>query len=62
MPTETPKTTAEKLVAHCRAHAEMQGLDELYDPAQESSDILSNPRGALPTVQVQEAQRAKSSW
>jgi SnoaL-like protein len=43
MTTETLKATAEKLVAHCRAHTEMQGLDELYDPGAVSVEAMPMP-------------------
>jgi ketosteroid isomerase-like protein len=32
MSAETTRATAEKLLAHCRAHTTKRGLDELYDP------------------------------
>lgn len=43
MPSEALKTTADKLVAHCRDHTTIAGLDELYDPAAVSVEATVMP-------------------
>jgi hypothetical protein len=62
MTTETLRTIAEKLVAHCRAGTTKQGLDELYDPAAVSVEATEMPgSGGRETAGV-EGIKGKHDW
>jgi hypothetical protein len=61
MTVEATKATAEKLVAHCRAHTEAQGLDELYDPGAVSVEAVAMPGGGRETRGVA-AIKGKHEW
>ena len=43
MPGESLKDTADKLVANCREHRTIPGLDELYDPDAVSVEAMKMP-------------------
>jgi hypothetical protein len=43
MSRDAMKATADKLVAHCRAGTERQGLQELYDPDAVSAEAMAMP-------------------
>jgi ketosteroid isomerase-like protein len=62
MTAQTLKTTAEKLVAHCRANTTEEGLDELYDPGAVSVEAAPGPgQDSRETVGV-EGIRGKHQW
>ena len=62
MPTETLKATADKLVAHCRAHTEMQGLDELYHPDAVSVEAMAMPGMDSPETKGVQGIKGKHEW
>jgi hypothetical protein len=62
MTIEALKATAEKLVAHCRAHTEMQGLDELYDPAAVSVEAMPMPGSDSAETRGVQAIKGKHEW
>jgi ketosteroid isomerase-like protein len=59
---ETLRTTADKLVAHCRAGTTKQGLDELYDPAAVS--VEATPMTGTDSAETKgvEGIRGKHDW
>lgn len=62
MHTETLKATAEKLVSHCRAGTEMQGLDELYDVDAVSVEAMPMPGADSAELRGVEAIKGKHDW
>jgi ketosteroid isomerase-like protein len=62
MPAEATKTTAEKLLAHCRAHTTIRGLDELYDPDAVSVEATAMPGTDSRETQGVEAIKGKHAW
>lgn len=62
MTAEMLKTTAEKLVAHCRAGTTKQGLDELYDPGAVSVEAMAMPGADSPETVGVDGIRGKHDW
>jgi hypothetical protein len=62
MSLETLKSTAEKLVAHCRAGTEQQGLKELYDPGAVSVEAMPMPGMESPETRGVEGIKGKHDW
>jgi ketosteroid isomerase-like protein len=62
MRVETLKATAEKLVAHCRAGTEAEGLAELYDPDCVSVEAMPMPGSDSAEARGIEAIRGKHAW
>src|SRR5918996_5845335 len=62
MTRETTMATAERLLAHCRNHTEMQGLDELYDPQAVSIEATSMPGMESRELRGVEAIKGKHEW
>ena len=54
MPSETLKSTADRLVAHCRAGTTKEGLKELYDP-----DAVSVEAAPMPGADTAETNGVK---
>lgn len=62
MSRDSLKSTAEKLVAHCRANTTKEGLDELYDPGAVSVESIAMPgAGGRETLGV-EGIKGKHDW
>lgn len=57
----TTEEIAKKLVAHCEAHTEMQGLDELYHPDAVSVEAMM-PEGMDPVTKGVAGIRGKHDW
>lgn len=62
MHSETLKATAERLVAHCRAGTEAEGLATLYDPECISVEAIAMPGTDSAEARGLEAIRAKHDW
>jgi hypothetical protein len=62
MPADTTRKTADKLVAHCRAHTEYEGLKELYDPGAVSVEAMAMPGMDSPVTEGVEGIKAKHDW
>jgi ketosteroid isomerase-like protein len=62
MGAETVKATAEKLVAHCRAGTEAQGLAELYHPDAVSVEAMPMPGADSAEARGVEAIKGKHDW
>lgn len=62
MPGEALKTTAHKLVEHCRVHTEGDGLRELYDPGAVSVEAMASPGAPSPVTEGVEGIRDKHAW
>jgi hypothetical protein len=56
------RTTAERLVAHCRAGTEAQGLAELYDPDCVSVEAMPMPGSDSAEARGIDAIRGKHAW
>lgn len=57
----TTEEIAKKLVAHCEAHTEKQGLDELYHADAESVEAMT-PAGMDPVTRGLDGIRGKHDW
>ena len=62
MSLEATKATAEKLLAHCRAHTEAEGLDELYAPDAVSVEAVAMAGTDSPESRGVEAIKGKHDW
>lgn len=62
MTVDALKTTAERLVAHCRAGTEAQGLAELYDPDCVSVEAMPMPGSDSAEARGIDAIRCKHEW
>jgi len=62
MSVETLKTTADRLVGHCRAGTEREGLTELYDPDCISVEAAPMPGADSAEARGLEAIKAKHDW
>jgi hypothetical protein len=62
MTVEATKTTAAKLVEHCRTHTEAQGLDELYDPGAVSVEAFAMPGTDSRESRGVDAIKGKHDW
>jgi hypothetical protein len=62
MSVDAMKGTAERLVAHCRNGTEMQGLEELYDPAAVSVEAMPMPGTGSAEVSGVEGIKGKHQW
>ena len=56
------KSTAEKLVAHCRAGTELQGMDELYDRGAVSVEAVAMPGSGSAESSGVDAIKGKHNW
>ena len=59
---ETLKATAERLVAHCRAHTEEQGLNELYDQDAVSVEAMAMPGSGSAETRGVDGIKGKHEW
>ena len=62
MSRETMKTTAEKLVAHCRAGTTRQGLKELYAPDAVSVEAVAMPGSGSAETRGLQGIEGKHDW
>lgn len=62
MDVATLKATAEKLIAHCRAGTEKQGLSELYHSDAVSVEAMPMPGSDSAEMRGVEAIRGKHDW
>jgi hypothetical protein len=62
MDVETLRTTAERLVGHCRAGTEREGLEELYDP--DCVSVEAMPMTGTDSAEARgiEAIKGKHDW
>ncbi len=62
MPADTLKSTAERLVAHCRANTTEQGLTELYAPDAVSVEAMAAPGQDSAETHGLDGIRGKHAW
>ena len=62
MAADTLKETAEKLVANCREHRTIPGLDELYDPEAVSVEATKMPGSDSRETRGIDGIRGKHEW
>lgn len=62
MAAEQLKSVADRLVAHCREHTELQGLKELYDPDAVSIEAAPMPGTDSPETRGVEGIKGKHEW
>lgn len=62
MPSETLRSTAEALVAHCQAQTEDEGLRTLYDPDAVSVEAVAQPGADSRETRGVEGIKGKHAW